>query len=291
VIHRVVEAYTGAVLAAAQGEVAREALDTSRAHVRLVRDFWESGLVVRSDLLEAEVRASEVQEMRIVAASAVEVTRAALNVAMGLAPEGPFVPLRGIDSVPEQEDSLELLAVEAREARPDLRAADARIEAAERAERLARSGRRPEVGFVGSYEANDPDFVGTEGTNWSLAVAARFSVFDGFETRSRVQRAREERVRAERMRDLLEQNVGLEVRQAYYGLQAARQRLEQARRAVERAGEGLRIVEDRYREGLATWLEVREAETSRTRSRSREISAARDVLLGSYTLELAVGRL
>ncbi len=53
VIHDVVEAYTAALLADAQLEVAPESLRTAEENVRMVSDLHDGGLVVQSDLLQA----------------------------------------------------------------------------------------------------------------------------------------------------------------------------------------------------------------------------------------------
>jgi outer membrane protein len=93
------------------------------------------------------------------------------------------------------------------------------------------------------------------------------------------------------MRDLLGRVVDLDTRRAWHDVRAARQSLEQSRRAVALAGESLRIVQDRYREGLTTLVELLDAETALTRARTREVASRRDLLLSQAGLKLAVGRL
>jgi outer membrane protein len=124
-----------------------------------------------------------------------------------------------------------------------------------------------------------------------VVVAARFTAFDGNGTRARIRAARERHNQARLMNEFLARSVGLEVRRVFHDLQAANKRLEQTVRAVEMSRESLRIVTDRYREGLTTLVELLEAETALTHARSREVAARRDMLLGEASLDLAVGRL
>lgn len=65
------------MLAQAHLKVAREALETAKAHVTLVKDLREAGLVVQSDLLQAQVRQSEMEEMVARAEAAVAVSQPA----------------------------------------------------------------------------------------------------------------------------------------------------------------------------------------------------------------------
>jgi TolC family type I secretion outer membrane protein len=292
VVHRVIEAYTAAVLADRHLEVAREALETARAHVELVGDLYEGGMVVESDLLQAQVRESEIEEMVARAESARATALAGLNMAMGV-PMGQPVPLpETIDVDAQRADRpLSELVDEALERRPDLASSEDRVGAAQAMVRSARAGFRPEIGVQGAYEANADSFFGADGTNWSVMVAATMPLFDGFETRSRVRAARAQVDAAREQSAQLRQQIELEVRRAYHDLRAATKRLAQARRAVELAQSSLRIVEDRYKEGLTTLVELLDAETALTRARTRRVAARRDVLLSGATLDLAVGRL
>ncbi len=296
VIHQVIQSYTGAVLARSELEVTRESLATARAHVELVGDLRRGGLVVESDLLQAEVRGSEVRELTIRAESGAEVAAAALNLALGRDLDTPLalpadLPLGAAHSDEPGDDDLTRLVERAWDQRPDLRAAHDRHAAGERVERIERAARRPEVGLGASYEMNAEDFFGADGDNWALTVGLSFDLFDGHRARARQRRAAEQTREAEERTELLAQSVSLEVRRAYFERRAARQRLEQAGKGVTLAERSLEIIADRYREGLTILPELLDAETALTRARLRRIAAQRDVLLARATLDLAIGDL
>lgn len=291
VIHQVVEAYSGAVLAAAHQKVAQEALETAKAHVKLVEDLRAAGLVVDSDRLQAKVREGEMEEMVIRARAAVAVALAGLNMVMGRDLDTP-VELPGEIALPDlRGDALDELTGEAVRSRRDIQAMESRVAAAGKMVSFARAGYLPEVGLTAAYEWNKETAPGSQGKNWSVFVGARFTPFDGFGTRARVAKAKEEAKWAGEMLTLMRDGIGLEVRQAWYELEAARQRLTIAASAVEQARAALKIVEDRYREGMTTLVELMGAQTAVTAARTREVSARRDVLLGKATLDLAAGRL
>ncbi len=291
VVRMVLDAYTGAVLAKNFLAVARDALETARAHVKLVADMEAAGLVVKSDLLQAKVRESEIEEMVIRARSAVSVSRAALNMALGRDLDAPVEVPAALPVPDRKPEELDALVREALERRPDLLSARKRKEAADRMVRVARGGFFPEIGVAAWYEGNQHSRPGTAGDSWSLVAAAKFTAFDGARTRAQVRTARARARQADEMTRLMEQKVALEVRQAWHDLAAALQRLEEARHAVEWAKESLKIVEDRYQEGLTTLVELLDAETRLTGARTREVSAQRDVMLARAALDLAVGRL
>lgn len=295
VVRQVLDAYTGAVLAGRYLEVARESLKTSEAHETLVADMHQAGLVVESDLLQVRVRKTEIEEMVIRAESAAAVALAGLNLVLG-EPQSRIYTLSALwdDDVwnlDDEEAALETLLQEARANRPDLKASALKAEAAALMIQTARSEGRPEVGVSGIYEANAEDFIGADGTNWSVMAHARLRLFDGRAVRARVARSEAEHRMAQGAAELLGQSVELEVRTAFHDLRAARKRIEQTGLAVELAGTSLAMVQDRYREGLAQLVELLEAETALTSAWTREVQARRDLLLADATLKLAIGRL
>jgi outer membrane protein len=291
VIHQVVEAYSGAVLAASHLGVAEEALSTAKAHVKLVQDLRETGMVVESDLLEARVRQGEIEEQVVEARSMVEVARAGLNMVMGRPLDEQVALSSTIELPPAPGGTLDELTAEAVRSRRDLAGMDRRVRAAGEMVRMARSGELPEVGVTGMYELNKENYPGRDGSNWSVFVGAKWTPFDGGGTGARLARARAEQRAAEQGNELMRQAAGLDVRKAWYALASARQRVDIAGTAVAQAQAALSIVEDRYKEGLATVVELLSAQTAVTAARTREISARRDVLLGRATLDLATGRL
>ena len=292
VIYQVVESWTGAVLALAQLEVAEEALKTAGAHVELVRDLHEGGLVVASDLLQAQVRRSEIEEMKIRAEGAVEVSMAAVNLSLGRNLDTPFTPDRSMTlGVSEPEPTLAELLDEAVRARPDLKAIDHQVEASRQSERVERGARLPEIAVAGNLEANDEQPFDFGGTNWSVFAGARIRLFEGGRIGSKIRQAEWRTLAAEEQQKLFAHTVELDVRRAFHALRSSRKRLQQAEQSVVWAREGLRIVEDRYKEGLTTLVELLDAETSLTRARTREVAARRDIVLTLASLDLAVGRL
>jgi len=289
VIHQVVEAYTGAVVADRHLMVAEESLKTAQAHVALVETMRDAGLVVESDVLQARLRESEVEEMVIRAGTAIAIAHAAVNMAMGRDLDTPFNLPETVDVPEVPDDSLEHLIAEAMTSRPDLGGASSQLAAAGKMVDAARAEYWPTIGFAGSFEMNDKDFIGAEGTNWTLVGALQWSIFDhGRSARVRQQTAQQ--LQAERSIKLLEQYISMQVREAFLERGAAEQRLDQARRSMELAEESIRIIENRYREGLTTLIELLDAETALTRARTRAIGAGRDLLLSQATLDLAIGR-
>jgi outer membrane protein TolC len=85
--------------------------------------------------------------------------------------------------------------------------------------------------------------------------------------------------------------VRFEVVRARQQYLTARERTEVAERMIRQATEAVRIVQDRYREGLTTMTEVLRAQTTLSRARMMVLAARYDCYIGYAQLLLTTGRL
>ncbi len=288
VIHQVVEAYTRAVLALHQLDVAREAHETALAHHAMVKDLKEGGLVVASDLLQIEVRVREAEQAVVRAESAVAISHASMQRLLGDALGGARVERSTFDIAVETSD-LESAIRRAKVARPEIKASTHRRSAADARYKGVRALRYPEVGLGASYQASARDYPGLDGSSWTVGVKAVWKLYDSGRTAHAVEIADRERRRMQLMLEDVERRIEFEVREAYERVRSAKMRLESAKGSTALAEESLRTIEDRYREGLETVVALLQGETMLTRTRLSEIEARREVMVAGSAWRLATG--
>jgi outer membrane protein TolC len=283
-------AFWNRVVAAEMLRVSRDAEKAAEANLALADELVDAGLAVPSDRMSAEVRLSEVRAMRIAAEQGVEIARAALLRALGLVEDPGFEEEAPATAPHRDEGTLDERLEEALATRPDLVSFERRVEQSRLGEKIARSGRLPEIGAMAGYEWNGDSLLGTDGSNWTVGVGVKLSLFDGMETRSRVGAARARVSEMESMLEAMRQGIRLEVRSAWAGLVSARQRHEVADAALERAAEALRIVRDRYGEGMAVMVELLGAEAAHTQAQAQQVASRGEVRVARAALDLASGR-
>ncbi|HAF24778.1 MAG TPA: hypothetical protein DCK93_18055, partial [Blastocatellia bacterium] len=79
----VLKSYYGVLLAQSRVVVADEAIQIATADLKRIKDRFETGFVVRSDLLAAEVQVAEFRQQKIQAIGELATAQAALNTALG----------------------------------------------------------------------------------------------------------------------------------------------------------------------------------------------------------------
>ena len=84
-------------------------------------------------------------------------------------------------------------------------------------------------------------------------------------------------------------SIALEVTVAHRGAAANQKLIALSKTAIEQAGENLRLVRVKYRNGNATPTDIVDAETALTRSRQRNFAALYDYLISLARLQYAIG--
>ena len=283
------KAYYGVLLAQMKKEVADEAVKMAEADVERSRDRVETGVTVSSDLLSAEAQLAEFRQQQIQAAGEIVIARAALNTALGLpvdAPQNMSGRLVAKTFVVASQDELMRTALDRR---PDYSRAA-----------LARDSRRERLkGARGEFLPRVDAFAnaGASRNNWAdgsddylIGASVTFNLFDAGR-KARIAQARAAAELAASEQEQLANQIRLEVVRAYQEYVSARERHIVAERVISHATDALRIVQDRYHEGLTTITEVLRAETALARARLNLLAARYDHYVGYASVLLATGRL
>lgn len=292
IVFRVVDAYYALLLANKQLEVAEQAQKAAAAILDRSQNRFESGLVVQSDPLSAKVRMATRQQELIRARNNLSLAQAELNTAMGVPADSAFQPVEALAERSLPTAALDQLEKTAITSRPDLKRIQSEEAAQHASVSIAKSSFGPRVNAFAGWETDNPTFLaGGGGNNWLGGIEVQLDLFSGGAKRAQLSRERalEEKVTA--MRRAASDAVLLEVRRAYYEVDASRQQLEVARASIAQAQESLRINQDRYQGGLTTIADLLAAEDAARRSQADYWEAVYRFHTSYASLELASGTL
>lgn len=291
VIFGVIRAYYGVLLAQEAQATVDAAVRTAEANLAAAESRYEAGMVVASDALAARVRLARLKEEAIAAANQVRLADAGLNDAMGVALDQANRITGRLDLTPLRYQRLDGLETLAREQRPDYRQVALEVERLEKEVLRARGAFLPTLHLMGNYEINNHRFSTDGQDSWSVGVVLNMNLLSGGADRARMVEAQASHQRAAALRERLASAIALEVREAFLALQTARERVTVAKDAVGQAEESLRIVQDRYDNGLTTIVELLDSETALTAARTNLTRALYEAMVGQARLDLSLGML
>ncbi len=269
--------------------VATRNLERTESHLTLARARHDAGAVPQADVLRVQAEVAAARLQLIDARSRVRVALGALNTAIGRPAETPLaiVPPDGTASPPAPADLA--AAVDAAIARrPELRAEQQRVAAAQAAVSGARAARAPKLLADGSYGWNDTALL-PETKEWQVGVAVSLPVFDGGSRAHRVAHRQADLARAQAAYD---QHV-LAVRQEVWSAAAEVERAWDAIAANEATvradGESLRVVRERYQTGTALVTDLLDTQTALAGAESSLAAARWTYLTARAAYARAVG--
>jgi outer membrane protein len=292
IVFRVARAYYAVLLAQKQLDVAQQAVATAQAILERSNNRVESGIAVQSDSLSAQVRVATRKEELIRAQNNVEMARAEWSAAMGLSTQGEFSPADDLAERTLPVAPLEELEKQAVEKRPDLKGIRSEEAAQDQSISIAKSSFGPRVNAFADWEADNPTLLaGGGGSNWLAGVEVQIDLFQGGAKRAELARERALREKMAAARESATDAMRLEVRQAYYDVDATHQQLEVARAAIADSREGLRIDQDRYESGLLTVAGLLAAEDAARQAQANYWETLCRYYTAYAALELASGTL
>ena len=116
-------------------------------------------------------------------------------------------------------------------------------------------------------------------------------LFTGFATTYRVQAAQAQAASVAAQRDLLTQQVALDVWKAYQSLVTQTQAVQSSADLLASASESERVASGRYRAGVGTILDVLTAQAALASARQQNIQALYTWYIAKATLAQAMGQL
>lgn len=288
VIARTTAAYAGVLLAIENLAVVQGALRTAAANSAVTSNRYSSGLAVKSDLLQARARQSDLDQQKIAAESRIDVARSTLNAAMGVPDPVRFELADGLETSAALEGTLESWLAVSRDRRPDLKELAAQEAMAKEDIEKAKAAFLPSLDLVGNYQIHTDDFEGS-GDSYTVGAVLSLNLFSGLETSAKVAEARAALRQAQALLRQMQSQAALEVRQAHAQSVSAFQRIGVARQTVLQAEESLRIVANRYANGLLTIVDLLTAEATLQQARTTYAHALHDYWVGKTHLRLAAG--
>jgi outer membrane protein TolC len=253
----VAQAYYNAASFKRSMEVSQQLLEIAQRQEKDARVRYQAGSIAKVAQLRAEIDRARAEQDLKRAQNAYDSNRVALATLLDRSPdfdvvEPPPPPLA------ERPDAEQLVEAALR-SRLDVKAARARLAAAEAARRSVQGRYFPDVQGFGSYQRqNEAGLIGSD-ENWIAGIRLQWQLYDGGLRESQVREAAARIAEADANARSIETRVREEVLQALLALDSARANAAKAREQQELAAENRRLVDVAFRAGTATAVELADA--------------------------------
>jgi outer membrane protein TolC len=285
----VVRGYFGVVLAKSMVSVYGDAVASAEANLKKTKDMVEVGFTTEADSLAADVELANILQQQLESESGLVMATAELNLTLGDQPDLERElsgNLRETYFPVEEQDELIRIALENR---PDYKHAELDIENSRVRSKAVKDLRLPQVSAFGNFGYSSP-YITNGSSDYTVGVSLSYTLFDPGR-KARIAQSAEGESAAGFKKEILADQVRLEVIRAYQKYKTASAKIKVSIKSIARSEEVLRITQDRYKFALATFNDVLRAEAALVRSKHDLMLSRFEYYISYASVLLATGRL
>ncbi len=261
-IFKVTEAYYRVLQAEGLKRVSEQALTQIKAHLETSRSLLAEGLIAPIDLNRINSQLSNLEHNLIRAENGYMMAVFYLNSAMGI-PLQTTINLQNSLSYEAHIISLEEALEAALQNRPEIHNINQQRVIMEGMVDIAKSNKKPQI--VMNMES------GLAG--WKVAVLGEVPIFDGGVNKSKIKQAEMNLSLVEQSKKQAEQLIELEIRSVYLSMKEAEKLFKVTEQGIKDSRESFRIAQVKYNEGVATNIEVIDAQSALIEAETNHLNA------------------
>lgn len=287
VIYQTKDAYYNLLLAFESKKVAEDTVNKFEMFYNQAKAFYEIGMNPKVDVTIAEVNLSNAKLQLIQADNAVNLAIARLNNIMGV----PFIDKYNVQERLQYQpvDITFNKAVDiAREARPELKLAELKVESANQTLKLVKKSYFPTISVEGQYQVGGKNWTSNYGYNFGGYL--NFPTVNGMLIKNEIQEARylydKELANARNTQN----QIYLEIQNAFLTLEEKKNQMPVALLGVKQSKENYELSYGRYRVGEANPTELKDAQINYQQAQLSYYTALYQYNSAKAALEKAVGK-
>ncbi len=288
-----VKAFYGLLWTQRYRNLVAETQEQRKAHAAMARTRYQNGVATEVDVLRSDVAVANGVPELLRAENAVKQTRALLNYYIGRPLDSPTQLTGEFQEKPWEQPDIAELERWAIRSRPEMQGLRIAERSAETQLQLAKAESRMRLDFSGSYgmSARLPkNLVNAEFNRWTAGVNFTFPVFDGFRRDGLTVQAVAAQRSARLERQKFEQQVRLSIRQGLDDLKAASETVDAAKTNVGQAEKVLTMMQNNYKYGAATTLDILDAQAALSVARTDLLRGLHDYCVARANLRWAIGQ-
>ena len=269
----------------------KENLDQSNQRVKDFTSLEKNGLIARNDLLKVSLQSSTIELALLDAESYYKL--ASVNMALMLGLPEQTILLADAESLQQTGtlktiEEYEQLALQGRK---DIGALALRKKVAELGIKSVKADYYPSLALTADYIAADiPNFL-TITNAITVGVGVKYNFASLWKTKSKMEQAEAKVQQAAACQDMLNDNIRLQINEAYQGYLLSQKKIEVYQKAVEQAAENYRITKNKYDNALATTTDLLDADVAQLQTKLNVSNATADAAVAYNKLLQTAGLL
>lgn len=299
---QVAQAYLQVLFNEELAGVAHAQVDLSQEMLMQKEEYFKNGKASEAEWYEAKARVAQDQLSAVQADNNLKLALLDLSQLLELpSPDnfGIVSPDINLDKYFNKISSPSEIYNEAILSKPSIKAAQYRLEGAERSVKIAKSAYYPQLSFGAGINTNYYNVSGKVNNGFGVQLKDNFSqylgfqlsipLFNRFSTRNQVRSAKIRKITLNWQLEESKKTLYKEIQQAYYNAVGAESRFESSVTADKAAEASFNLMKEKYSEGKANATEYNESRTAWMKAVSEKIQAKYDYIFRTKILDFYRG--
>ena len=304
-VSKVKRAFYSVLLTRAMHNFMQLSYNDAKENLENVRRMHKQGLIADYDLIKAEVEVENIQPMVMQAEDNYHLALDGLKISIGLnadqeievkgelqfVDEGGNLIFKTDIQIPTMDEALNTVL----EQNTTLRKLSLQSKLTDTNIELAKAQFYPSLIGFGNFQyltqANDYSF---QDYNWvktsMVGVQLQIPLFRGLSRTAKLQQAKLTHLQLNARKDVITEAIKTKLRSILYRLKQTKKRIEIQEKSISQAEKGYKIAQSRYKNGIATLLEVNDARVAQTQARFNYAKAVYDFLIAYTDYEELIGQ-
>ena len=236
-------------------KVTVEGLKTIQSIYKFTKDRFNQGMMQKSDLLNVEVQVQAAQLQHSQAKSQIDNISDQLSVLMG-APKGVAYTTQSY-TLGTQADVSDSVS----SGRSDIRALNAAVDSYDMAIKSTQMGWMPRLNGFANYNINDKSIAIDGAKSYIAGVQLSWDIFKGNQVNRKVATQKLEKTKVQAQLNSQLESGAAEIRKTKRAVVDANYKIQQQTTSVQQSEEALRILQNRYEQGLVSTNDILVAQT------------------------------
>ncbi|SFW11755.1 outer membrane protein [Prevotellaceae bacterium HUN156] len=301
---QVAQAYVQILYNMEIADVACRQVAIDSAQVKRLEAFVENGKASQAQLSQQQATLAQAQLTATQADNNLQLSVLALTQLLELpSPEGFSIVRPDNTSLLVLHSSLpspDAIYQEALTIKPEVRAEQLRLSAADKSISIAKAALYPKLYFNAGLQTNYYKTNGMKAESFAsqmknnfaqyLGVSLSIPIFNRFATRNNVRSARIDRENRQLQFDLVRKTLYKDIQQVYYNAVAAGSKYESSKQAQQSSQDAFKLTQAKYENGKASITEFNEAKNNYLKTESDLVQARYEYLYQTALLDFYRGR-
>lgn len=273
-------------------QLVQQNLAQSQQRVNDFTNLEKNGLVARNDLLKVQLNSSNIELALLDAQSNYKLASVNMDLMLGL-PEQTVLDPDSTSLVPSTDSIKTIGEYEAAavQGRKEIAALALQKKAADMGIKSAKADYYPTVAFSTAYIGLDVPQLLNVTNAWDVGVGLKYNIGSLWKTKATVHEAEAKAQELEASSELLNDNITMQINQAYENYLVSQKKIDVLAKAVDQATENYRITKNKYDNALETTTDLLDADVASLQAQLNYENAKADAVVSYNTLLQSAGLL